>query len=341
MKKVQKILLTIALAVILVFAYTVKVSATEGTSYTFNDLTNGNTIELGLNDTFDTLDMNSKLVGDVITLDEGKITIGVTGSAGELTLTITLEGKAVVNESQVANLANNSIKSLEITITEGSTLTINGTLVIPSANGSNSITNNGTITINEGGTLEVRKGATYTDNNTSKINVYGTLAIFGEKFTASSNSINLYETGKIYSYTELDEEINVAEINEEYNYSLKIDTGTYDSTASTATIDIAKVYSLSAEAVEESSSNSGNDENDPSDDSVVDDPTTDESVADDSEVVDSTEDEVVDETVVDETVVDEESENPATGDEIAIFAAIFVVALVGLVTTLIVKKKMK
>lgn len=322
MKKAQKILLTIVLALILVFAYTINVNATD---FSFDDLLTDDVI-LVQGDTF-TLGYE-ELVGESgsITLNDGKISIHAElGSSGyDLTIKLYDNADAVINTDKSVNMTGSGIGKVDITIDEGSTLTINGTLIVPTSN-TPTFTNNGTVTINEGGVLEIRAQATYTDNGTT--NVYGTLVMFGDK--VSSNP-NLYETGKIYSKADVEGNITIPNDTEEYTYSLKTENNVSftSSVTTSASMSDAYLYTLSKEEVEIPEEPV---EEEPTDDPIVDD-----------ETVVATEDETTDED--DETVTtteDETTENPSTGDEIAMFATIFIVSIVGLAITIMAKKKIK
>lgn len=347
MSKSQKILLTIVLALILFFAYTINVNAVD---YSFISLAS-NDVTLETGDRF-LLD-DTVLVGadGIITITEGEIEIKAkkVEDSSSYNLTITLKGEAEINENQVLNIINDTyINKADIIIENESTLTINGTLVLPTKN-SPTLTNNGTVIISENGVFELRASATYTGSGTT--DVYGTFVIFGadEDPNIGESIVNLYETGKIYSRADVKDNIEVAAIEDGYTFSLE--TIANNEYSSSVTNDVntenATLYFLSKEevVVEEPGI-------------VDDDLTTDDGETTiEEEVVETEEETTTEEEAVeteDETTTEEEAtteevtetedettSNPTTGDTVVVFAIIFVVALAGIVVTIKMRKRIK
>lgn len=174
------------------------VSATEYTASDFigKEITSSDTLVVG----------ETSYIGS-----EGYFTINsgnVVFTMNDNRLLITINGDVTINEGKSFYLialdvfTSYGITGFDMTINEGATLTVDGTLIAATRN-SAVLTNNGTLAVSKSGIVEIRDGATYTGTGSTLIE--GIVAIYGTEigedltFTVKTADCRLYTNKQIDS----------------------------------------------------------------------------------------------------------------------------------------------
>lgn len=148
-----------------------------------------------------------------IAIESGDITLKYDDDNGIVNMTINGTTKINADKRFIMQFDFGTyILPVTLSVSEGSTLDVLGTLAIPSGQNS-TLENNGTINVQ--GNLEIRDRA----NNyqgTGILNVYGKLAIYGTTGTnIGIGKVTIYENGNIYSEFDASTNIIIGEENSE------------------------------------------------------------------------------------------------------------------------------
>ena len=336
MSKTRKIIIVLALVLILTFAYSINVKAatmsnlvdwnvatSEGNEYTLNANNNGSAIKQ------DIVIQNGENV--VLDLNGQTLTNFADGCS-----TITVENGGILTVSGTGIITNTSNNNVP-------TITNNGTLTIVGGN----ITSNNTTTqkcwgLTNSGTAKIQAGTFEQKGDFSVIMNAGDMTISGGTINVTSGYsaiTNESADGNSASLKVTDVTVTGAKyiISNPGDEEVAVTGGTFGADSNISEfIDDSYIVDENGEVVEAPENPDTPNPEEPSDDEDL----TEEKPTD-NEVTDN---EVVETPDVDSDVNEtdgEVSENPKTGDTIIVFATIFVVAIVGLVVTLIAKKKMK
>lgn len=363
MSKTRKIVVVLALVLALTFAYSINVKAA-----TLTDLVDWNVATSEGNEyTLNANDGGTEVKQDVVIQNGENVVLNLNGQTltnftdGCSTITVEEGGSLTISGAgTITNTSNNNVP----TITNNGTLFIvGGKVTSNNTNYATCILNNGTVEVN-GGTITTttQKCWGLTNNGTAKIQAgtfeqkgdfsvimnagdmtisggtiavtSGYSAITNQSTDGNSASLNISDvtvTGAKYIISNpSDEEVTVT-------------GGTYGTDSNISEyLDDSYTVDENGDVVEAPEEPATPTPGEPSDDEDLTEekPTTDEDITD-NEVTDN---DVVETPAEDSDVNEtdgEVSENPKTGDSIIVFATIFAVAIVGLVVTLIAKKRMK
>ena len=170
-------------------------------TYTEQDLTNLNNTPITSEDTF-TVGGSTYIGTDgALTINSGNIVFSITNDR----IVMNINGDVTLNSGQNffikvpdALSAMTSGMGFALVINNGSTLNINGTVIIPAGSGGNTnglVTNNGTVNVN--GTVELRSAGSYSGTGTTNVN--GNFVVYGINGTNLNSNIILQNTGSIYA----------------------------------------------------------------------------------------------------------------------------------------------
>lgn len=248
MKKLGKSIVTLSFAFVMVMA--LGVINVHAQDYDFADIKND--FLTGTPYTL-TKDDSLKFGDEMFVGKDGRLAI----NSGEATIkyengavNVTFDGDATVNEGKnvfaLIDLGTDPRLPMNITVNEGSSLHVRGTLIIPSGVNS-TITNNGYIVVYDKANMEIRnRAANY--QGTGNLNVFGNLAIYGNSGdNIGAAKIRLFSTGHIYSEANILDNVTVAQADSDTNnYELvESDTDSYTSvTAEVGTKTFPYGYSL-------------------------------------------------------------------------------------------------
>ena len=372
MSKTQKIILVLALVLMLIFAYSIKVNAASMTDLVdWNVATNdGNTYTLNANDDGVKQDIFVKS-GESLELDlNGQTLTNFTDGCS----TITVEEGGTLTLLGVGTVTNKSLNNVPTITNNGALIISGGNITSENTNYATCVLNNGELHLNGGtittttqncwgltneGTAEITGGVFEQKGNFSVIMNAGNMKISGGNINVTSgySAITNESDDASASLTISNVTVTGAKniIANPDGESVVVTGGTYGTdTNITDYIDDSYVVDENGEVVEAPELPDPTPVDPPKEDEdSTDEPSTGDEVMDnkvvDNEVVDNevVDNETVDNEVVetndtvDSNVTEEVSENPQTGDTIIVFASIFAVAIVGLVATLIAKKRTK
>ena len=369
MQKVQKIMIVFALVFVLIFAYSINVKAAtlsdledwnvatrDGNVYTLNESDTEVKQDIEVQDGESVvLDLNGQTLTNftdgcsTITVEEGGLlTImgegTITNTSSNNVPTITNNGDLVIVNG---NITSNNTNYAVCVLNNGYVRITGGTITTTTQN-CWGLTNSGTAEIT-GGTFE-QKGNFSVILNAAKMEISGGTVAVSSGYSAITNES---PDGTSASLTITDVTVTGAKsiISNPEGESVVVTGGNYGTDSNISDyLDESYVIDENGDVVEApeieeptpgepSEDEDLTDEKPTTDEDITDGETTDEEVTD--EETTSEEPTTDEETTDNEVVEDEVSENPQTGDTIIVFATIFAVAIVGLVATIIVKRKMK
>ena len=194
--------------------------------------------------------------GETLIGQNGRATIEAGGSATlkyeNNVVNATFNGNATIKEGntffQYVDMIITKLP-ISLTVSENSTLTINGTLVVPSSNGGSTLINNGNIYVN--GALELRGSAKY--QGTGNLVIFNNLAIYGSSGNNVKDAvISIAEGGNVYSEADLTSNVIPYQADENKTYEVvNNENKNYTSVTAGLISEFPYAYAVSAKEIEE------------------------------------------------------------------------------------------